>query len=97
MNMTDVKHKSTGNFIWFKNYNELNVRTYILHEGKPGVLFLSLDVDSFISFFGARLFYGLPYRLSSYKTEKNSVKSFRNSKLQFETKYEILSKKKAIF
>lgn len=91
MNMTDVRHKSTGDFVWFKNYNELNVRTYIIHNNKPGVLFLSLDVNSFISFFGARVFYGLPYRISKYENEQNKVSSFRNSKLQFKTKYEITS------
>ena len=94
MNMTNVKHKTTGDFVWFKNYNELNVRTYILHDNKPGVLFLSLDVDSLISFFGARVLYGLPYRLSKYSKEQNKVVSFRNSKLQFQTRYKITSEAK---
>ncbi len=94
MNMTDVKHKSTGDFVWFKNYNELNVRTYIIHNGKPGVLFLSLDVNSFISFFGARILYGLPYRMSKYEVIDNKVSSFRNSKLQFQSEYKITSYKK---
>lgn len=94
MNMTNVRHKSTGDFVWFKDYNELNVRTYILHNNKPGVLFLSLDVDSFISFFGARVFYGLPYRLSKYKNKQNKISSFRNSKLQFQTEYKITSEAK---
>jgi uncharacterized protein YqjF (DUF2071 family) len=94
MNMTNVRHKATGDIVWFKNYNELNVRTYILHDGKPGVLFLSLDVDSLISIFGARVFYGLPYRLSTYKNSENQVSSFRNSKLQFQTQYKITSEPK---
>ena len=94
MNMTDVKHKSTGDFIWFKNYNELNVRTYIIHDNKPGVLFLSLDVDSLISIFGARVFYGLPYRSSKYKNEQKNISSFRNSELQFQTEYKITSEVK---
>lgn len=94
MNMSDVRHQSTGEFIWFKEYNELNVRTYIVHDGKPGVLFMSLDVNSLISLFGARVLYGLPYRLSSYKNEKNRVTSFRNSKLQFQTHYSLTSQAK---
>lgn len=94
MTMNDVKHKSTGDFIWFKKYNELNVRTYVVHKGKPGVLFLSLDVDSLISIFGARVFYGLPYRKSKYKNIQNIISSFRNSKLQFKTQYKITSEEK---
>jgi hypothetical protein len=94
MNMTNVKHKSTGDIVWFKNYNELNVRTYIIHNNKAGVLFLSLDVDSLISIFGARIFYGLPYRRSKYENEKNRVTSFRKSKIQFQTEYKITSQAK---
>ena len=74
MNMTDVKHKSTGNFTWFKNYNELNIRTYILHDNKPGVLFLCLDVDSLISIFGARIF--MDYLIEVVSTEMKKRKYF---------------------
>lgn len=96
MSMTNVRHKATGDFVWFKNYNELNVRTYIIHDNKPGVLFLSLDVDSLISIFGAKVFYGLPYRLSNYanKKEQNKIRSFRNFKLQFQIEYKITSEAK---
>ena len=94
MDMTNVKHKLTGNFVWFKKYNELNVRTYIVHNNKPGVLFLSLDVNSFISFLGARALYGLPYRMSKFDIIKGKVSSFRNSKLPFEVKYTVNSKLK---
>lgn len=94
MHMTNVKHKATGNMIWFKHYNELNVRTYILHDNRPGVLFLSLDVDSLISIFGARVFYGLPYRVSKYENKPNEVTSLRNGEIQFQTQYKITSESK---
>jgi len=94
MNMTNVKHKATGNITWFKHYNELNVRTYIIHDNRPGVLFLSLDVNSLVSIFGARVFYGLPYRFSKYENKKNQVTSFRNSEVQFQTQYKITSESK---
>ena len=94
MNMTNVKHKATGSITWFKHYNELNVRTYIIHDNRPGVLFLSLDVDSLVSIFGARVFYGLPYRASKYENQENQVTSFRNSKIQFQTQYKITSESK---
>ena len=94
MNMTNVKHKATGSITWFKHYNELNVRTYIIHDNRPGVLFLSLDVDSLVSIFGARVFYGLPYRASKYENQENQVTSFRNSKIQLQTQYKITSESK---
>ncbi|CAA6824529.1 MAG: Unknown protein [uncultured Sulfurovum sp.] len=94
MHMTNVKHKATGNIIWFKHYNELNVRTYILHDNRPGVLFLSLDVDSLISIFGARVFYGLPYRVSKYDNKPNEVTSYRNGEIQFQTEYKVTSEPK---
>lgn len=39
---------------------ELNVRTYVRHEGRPGVYFLSLDSTNFTHVLGARLL-RLPY------------------------------------
>lgn len=89
MQMTNVRHKSTKDFMWFKEYNELNVRTYITHKDKPGVLFLSLDVDSLISVFGARVFYGLPYRYRNYKVEKQSIETIHNNNEIFKCEYYI--------
>jgi uncharacterized protein YqjF (DUF2071 family) len=43
------------------SFPELNVRTYVTLEGKPGVYFFSLDAGSVLAVFGARAFYALPY------------------------------------
>ncbi len=43
---------------------ELNVRTYVTHEGEPGVYFFSLDAEGVLSVLGARLFHSLPYFLA---------------------------------
>jgi hypothetical protein len=40
---------------------ELNVRTYVTYDGKPGVFFFSLDAGSWLAVFGARASYHLPY------------------------------------
>lgn len=92
MEMTEVKHKSMPSLVLFKKYNELNVRTYIRHNNKPGVLFLSLDVDSLISVLGARIFYGLPYRYATYTNASESIHSKRSSKTQFRAHYKVISK-----
>jgi uncharacterized protein len=45
--------------IW--SFPELNFRTYVLHEGKPGIYFFSLDAASLSAVIGARMAYRLPY------------------------------------
>lgn len=40
---------------------ELNVRTYVTHEGHPGVWFFSLDAASALAVWGARTAFHLPY------------------------------------
>ncbi|HEU4522454.1 MAG TPA: DUF2071 domain-containing protein [Thermoanaerobaculia bacterium] len=44
------------------SFHEINVRTYVHHEGRdPGVYFFSLDASSSIAVEAARLAYHLPY------------------------------------
>lgn len=95
MQMSDVRHRSFEKFVWFKSYNELNLRTYITYKGKRGVLFFSLDVDSLISVLGARVLYGLPYRLRRFeKKGAQKMAMYDVNKLRFETSYELLSEPK---
>lgn len=42
-------------------FPELNVRTYVTRDGKPGVWFLSLDATSLPAITVARAWFGLPY------------------------------------
>jgi hypothetical protein len=43
------------------SFPEVNVRTYVTHEDKPGIWFFSLDADSAWAVEAARLTYRLPY------------------------------------
>jgi uncharacterized protein YqjF (DUF2071 family) len=43
------------------SFPELNVRTYVTLDGKPGIYFLSLDADSRLAVAGARRSHRLPY------------------------------------
>lgn len=47
------------------DFRELNVRTYVTVDDKPGVFFFSLDASSALAVQGARLWYRLPYHLAS--------------------------------
>jgi uncharacterized protein len=42
-------------------FPELNVRTYVVVDGKPGIFFFSLDAASSLAVAAARLLYRLPY------------------------------------
>jgi uncharacterized protein YqjF (DUF2071 family) len=43
------------------SFLELNVRTYVLHQGVPGVWFFSLDASKAIPAMAARILFSLPY------------------------------------
>jgi uncharacterized protein YqjF (DUF2071 family) len=45
----------------FSTFLELNVRTYVTSDGKPGIWFFSLDASSQVAVAAARLLYRLPY------------------------------------
>ena len=45
----------------FSRFHELNVRTYVTHNGKPGVYFLSLDANNMLAVRAARAWFKLPY------------------------------------
>jgi uncharacterized protein len=46
---------------WLSSFPELNVRTYVTLEGKPGVYFFSLDAGNPVAVALARAFFHLPY------------------------------------
>jgi uncharacterized protein YqjF (DUF2071 family) len=54
---------------WVSQFSELNVRTYVSCQGKPGVYFFSLDVSHLSAVWGARIFYRLPYWHAAMKVK----------------------------
>jgi uncharacterized protein len=46
------------------SFRELNVRTYVTHDDKPGIWFFSLDASSGVAVEAARRLYRLPYFLA---------------------------------
>ena len=46
---------------WLSRFPELNVRTYVEVDGKPGIYFFSLDAGRRAAVFAARRAYRLPY------------------------------------
>ncbi|WP_281193937.1 YqjF family protein [Halorubrum sp. F4] len=50
---------------------EVNVRTYVTHDGVPSVYFFSLDAQGLASVLGARAFHHLPYYYARISLEWN--------------------------
>jgi len=53
------------------HFPELNVRTYVTLDGKPGVYFFSLDAANLPAVWAARTFYRLPYFHARTSAEVN--------------------------
>jgi uncharacterized protein YqjF (DUF2071 family) len=56
---------------WLSTFPELNVRTYVTAEGKPGVWFFSLDASNPLAVRGARTLFHLPYYDAAMTAECN--------------------------
>ncbi len=59
--MSGVRLRGTPNMPWLSKFPELNLRTYVVAEGKPGVWFFSLDAGNFLAAVIARRWFHLPY------------------------------------
>jgi len=56
---------------WLGSFPEINVRTYVVHNGVPGVWFMSLDINRFLPALVARTTYRLPYCWGRASNERN--------------------------
>jgi uncharacterized protein YqjF (DUF2071 family) len=63
--MTGVRVRGTPAIPGFSQFPELNVRTYVVRDGKPGVWFFSLDATNAVAVWGARTLFHLPYFLAA--------------------------------
>jgi len=59
--MSGVRLHGTPPVPWLSAFPELNVRTYVVADGKPGVWFFSLDAANKIAVAIARAWFHLPY------------------------------------
>ena len=59
--ITGLRARGLPAFPLVSAFRELNVRTYVTRDGKPGIWFLSLDASSRLAVEAARLLYRLPY------------------------------------
>lgn len=70
--MSGVRARGTVAMPGLSCFPELNVRTYVTRDGKPGVWFFSLDAANRVAVWAARFAFHLPYFLAEMKCEENS-------------------------
>ena len=68
--MTNVAPRGVPSLPWVSEFPELNVRTYVRVDDKPGVFFFSLDAGSAVAVAAARAMFNLPYFPAAMKVIK---------------------------
>jgi len=67
--MSGVRLRATPALPWLSAFPELNVRTYVVADGKPGVWFFSLDAQNPVAVTAARAWFHVPYFRARMKCE----------------------------
>jgi uncharacterized protein YqjF (DUF2071 family) len=70
--ITGLRLRGTVPLPSISTFPELNVRTYVTGEDKPGIWFFSLDTSSRLAVEGARRMYKLPYFQARMSVERRS-------------------------
>jgi uncharacterized protein len=79
--MSGVRLRGTPALPWLSSFPELNVRTYVVRDGKPGVWFFSLDAGNFAAVAIARTWFHLPYfRANMGLEERDSWVHYRSTR-----------------
>ena len=69
--LTDLSPRGLPALPWVSAFNEVNVRTYVVRDGIPGVYFFSLDANSAVAVAGASAVFHLPYHLAEMEFEQD--------------------------
>lgn len=68
--LTGLRARWTYPLPILSSFPELNVRTYVTVDGRPGIYFFSLDAGSALAVAAARRFYRLPYYWSEMSVKR---------------------------
>ncbi|RID86228.1 DUF2071 domain-containing protein [Peribacillus asahii] len=71
--MTGIRMRGLPPIPGTDRFPELNVRTYVTVDGKPGVYFFSLDAANQLAVWGAKTFYHLPYVYADMTVKRNGA------------------------
>lgn len=60
---------------FISNFDEINLRTYVVKDDKPGVYFLTIEAGKRLSSFVAKTLSGLPYEYSHLRRSTNTYQA----------------------
>ncbi|MDH5609510.1 MAG: DUF2071 domain-containing protein [Cyclobacteriaceae bacterium] len=88
--MQYVRPRGIPAFSPVSDFHEINIRTYVVRNGKQGVYFLSIEAARYISSFLAKTISGLPYVTSTINRSAQTI-SAQNTRLgtKFDINYEV--------
>ncbi len=89
--MTGVHFRGLPGFPTAETFPELNVRTYVVAEDKPGVYFFSLDAGSLLAVMGARALFFLPYFPARFAVSRG------DDTISYEARRRTASRPRAVF
>lgn len=92
--MKKTRPRNLPSISFISNFDEVNVRTYLTQDNKPGVFFLNIEAQKKISTYIARQLSGLPYEKAEIKrSEDENIKYFtsknKNKNFRLEAKFEV--------
>ena len=69
-----LRLRGTPPLPWISHFPELNVRTYVDLDGKPGIYFFSLDAARRLAVIAARRIYRLPYFHARMRADREGAR-----------------------
>jgi uncharacterized protein YqjF (DUF2071 family) len=70
--MTNMAPRGVPSLPWISEFPELNVRTYVRVNERPGIYFFSLDAGSALAVQAARSLLNLPYYSAAMRVRRNA-------------------------
>jgi len=89
--MEEIRPKGLPAVSFISNFDEINLRTYVIKDGKPGVYFLNIEAGNSFSCKIARWISGLPYEFAPMRRNRtNAFQSASSNKgFSFKARYQI--------
>ncbi|TSJ46621.1 YqjF family protein [Fluviicola chungangensis] len=95
--MEKIRPKNLPAFSPVSNFHEINIRTYVTHNNKPGVYFLNIEAQKLVSAKLSKLLSGLPYeKAKMIRIQKNIFQEYtsnlKKKGFRFSAKYTVSNK-----